>query len=101
MDRILLVVHGEDNLSGMLEVLDGGVGWEELFPHKEDEVHEGTELDCSVLDGALVVLARSEAEVEAFGPMVFTHGNFYQHATCPSYGHCFKPECSPLWSRDR
>ena len=31
----------------------GGVGWEESFPYKEYEVHEGTELDFSLVAGAL------------------------------------------------
>ena len=54
----------------MLEVLDGGVGWEESVPHEEDEVHEGLELDCSVVASALGVFALSEAEVEAQGDQI-------------------------------
>ena len=42
----------------MLEVLDWGVGWEESVPHEEDEVHEGPELDCSAVAGALGIFAR-------------------------------------------
>ena len=58
-------------MSGMLEVLDGGVGWEEsIVPHEEDEVHEGPKLDCSLVAGALGVFTRSEAEVEAQGDQV-------------------------------
>ena len=50
-------------MSGMLEVLDGGVGWEEsIVPHEEDEVHEGPKLDCSAVAGALGVFTQSEAE---------------------------------------
>ena len=51
----------------MLEVLNWGVGWEELVPHKEDKVHEGLELECSTVAGALGVFAQSEAKVEAQG----------------------------------
>ena len=65
MDHILLVVHGDDDLSGILEVLDWDVGWEESVPHKEDKVHEGPELDILVVAGALGVFAQSEAEVES------------------------------------
>ena len=54
----------------MLEVLDWGVGWEESVPHEEDEVHEGLELDCSVVASALGVFALSEAEVEAQGDQI-------------------------------
>ena len=54
----------------MLELLDGGVGWEESVPHKEDKVHEGPELNCSLVAGALDVFTRSEAEVEAAGDQV-------------------------------
>ena len=52
-------------MSSMLELLNGGVGWGESVLHKEDEVHEGPELDCSVVAGALGVFARSEVEVES------------------------------------
>ena len=51
----------------MLEVLNGGVRWEELVPHKEDKVREGPELDCSAVAGALSVFTRYKAEVEARG----------------------------------
>ena len=65
MDHILLVVQGEDNLSSVLELLDGEVIWEEAVPHEEDKVHEGPELDCSMVAGALGVFTQSETEVEA------------------------------------
>ena len=65
MDRILLAFQGEDDLGGMLEVLNWGIGWEELVLHKEDEFHEGLELGCSTVAGALGVFAQSEAEVES------------------------------------
>ena len=33
----LLVIKGKDNLSGVLEVLNWGGGWEELVPDKDNE----------------------------------------------------------------
>ena len=48
----------------MLKVLGGGVGWEELVPHEEDEVQEGPELDYYAVAGALGVFAQSGTEVE-------------------------------------
>ena len=39
------------------------VGWEESISNEENKVHEGPELDCLVVAGALGVFARSEAEV--------------------------------------
>ena len=57
-------------MSGMLEVLDGGVGWEELVPHKEDGFREGPELDCSAVAGELGVFTRFEAEVESQGDQI-------------------------------
>ena len=38
-------------------MFDLGVGWEESIPNKENEVHEGPELDCSEVAGALGVFA--------------------------------------------
>ena len=70
MDRIVLVVQGEDNLSSVLELLDGGVGWEDSFPHEEDEVREGPQLDCSPLADALGVFTQLGAEVKAQGDQV-------------------------------
>ena len=52
-------------MSGILEVLDLGIVWEDSVHHKEDKVHEDPELDCSVVAGALGVLAQSEAELQA------------------------------------
>ena len=46
-------------------MLDEGVRWEESVPHKEDEVHEGPELDCSPVAGVLYVFTRLEAKVES------------------------------------
>ena len=54
----------------MLELLDGGVSWENSVPHEEDKVHEGLELDCSLVAGVLGVFIRSEAELEAQGYQV-------------------------------
>ena len=70
MDHILLAVQGEDNMISVLELLDGDVGWEDSVPHEEDEFHEGPELDCFPLAGALGVLVKPEAEVEAQGDQV-------------------------------
>ena len=41
-----------------------GVIWEDLIPKKEDKFQEGPVLDCSLVTGALGVLARPEVEVE-------------------------------------
>ena len=49
----------------MLEVLDWVFGLEESVPHEEEKVHEGTELDCLAVSGALSLFAQSEAEVES------------------------------------
>ena len=37
-DGVLLVVQGEDNRGGILEMINGGVGGEELVPDEENEV---------------------------------------------------------------
>ena len=55
-DGILLVVHGEDDLGDVLEPPDWGIGGYESVPGKEDKVHEGTELHCPAMAGALEVL---------------------------------------------
>ena len=41
MDGILLIVEGDENLSGLAEMLDGSVPGEEEVPDEEHEVHEG------------------------------------------------------------
>ena len=56
-DGILLVVQGEDDLGDVIEPPDWGILGEEGVPGKEEEVHEGTELRCPVVAGALEVLA--------------------------------------------
>ena len=65
VDGILLIVEGEDNLSCPAEMLSGSVRGEEKVPDKEHEVHEGSELDCQAVAGALRVFTGPEAEVEA------------------------------------
>ena len=40
-DGILLVVQGEDDLCGMLEMLNQGVGGEAMVPDEEHQVQEG------------------------------------------------------------
>ena len=64
-DVILLVFQGEDNMSGILEALNWGVGWEELVPDEEHESQEGPELECPAVACVLAVFAGPEAEVEA------------------------------------
>ena len=70
MDHILLVFQCQENLSSVLELLDRGVSWEESVPHREYEVHEGPELDCSLVASALGVFTRSGAVVESQGYQV-------------------------------
>ena len=60
---ILMVVHSEENLCGVLEVLNQGVGWEELVPDEEHELQEGPELDCPAVARVLGVITGKEAEV--------------------------------------
>ena len=64
-DGILLIVKGEDNLSGPAEMLGGNVPGEKEVPNKEHEIHEGPELDRPAVAGALCVFSGPEAEVEA------------------------------------
>ena len=40
-DYVLLVVEGKDNMSGVLEVLNQGVLWEDSIPNEEYEVQKG------------------------------------------------------------
>ena len=67
-DRIFLVIQGKDDISGVLEMFDWGIGWEESI--EENKVHEGPELDCSAVSDAFGVFTRSGAEVEAQGDQV-------------------------------
>ena len=69
-DGILLIVEGEDNLSGPAEMLSRSVPGEEEVPDREHDIHEGPELDCPVVAGALRVFTGPEAEVEANGDQV-------------------------------
>ena len=55
-DGILLVVQGEDDLSDVLEPPDWGIGKEEDVPGEEHKFHEGSELNCPAMAGALEVL---------------------------------------------
>ena len=63
LDGVPLVIQGEENLGGVLEVLNRGTRWEELVPDKENEFQEGPELNCPVVACAFGVLAGPEAEV--------------------------------------
>ena len=69
-DGILLVVEGEENLSCPGETLGGSIPGEKGVPNKENEGHEGSELDCPAVGGALRVFTGSEAEVEPNGDQV-------------------------------
>ena len=55
-DSVLLVVQGEENLDGELELIDGGIGRDEIISGEEHEFQQGTELDGSAMTGALGVL---------------------------------------------
>ena len=66
-DGILLIVKGEENLSGLAEMLGTSVPGEKEVPDEEHKVHEGPELDCPAVVGALCVFAGPEAEVEVNG----------------------------------
>ena len=59
-DCIILVVQGKENLGALLEILNGGIVWEEMIPSEEDEVQEWLELDCPEMSGVLGVLAELE-----------------------------------------
>ena len=51
-DGILLIVEGDQNLSGLAEMLGGSVPREEEVPNEEHKVHEGPELDRPAVAGA-------------------------------------------------
>ena len=70
VDGILLIVEGDDNLSGLAEIIGRSVSGEEEIPDEEHEVHEGLELDRLAVAGTLRVFAGPEAEVEADGDQV-------------------------------
>ena len=61
---VLLVVQDEDDLCGVLEMIDQGIDREEMVPNEEHEVQEGPELDCPAMAYALGVFDGSKAEVE-------------------------------------
>ena len=69
-DGILLIVEGDDNLSGLAKMLNRSVPGEEEVPDEEQKVHEGPELDHPAVAGALSVFTGPEAEVEASGDQV-------------------------------
>ena len=60
-----MFVQGEDDMCGIMKVLDWGVSGEEMVPNKECEFQEEPELDCPAVARALGVFAVPEAEVEA------------------------------------
>ena len=60
-DGIILIVEGEDNLSGPAEMLGRSVPGEEEVPDEEHDIHEGPELDRPAVAGALRVFAGPEA----------------------------------------
>ena len=62
---ILLVVQGEDDLGGMLKVIDRGVSRDDMVPNKEHKFQEGPGLNFTVVARALDVFAGPEAEVES------------------------------------
>ena len=64
-DGILLIVKGDDNLGGLMEIFVGSVPGEEEVPGEEHEVHEGPDLDCPAVAGALREFVGQKAEVEA------------------------------------
>ena len=54
---IIAFFWGKDDPGDVLEILNGGVGWEELIPIEEVEVREGPELDCLMISFVLGLLA--------------------------------------------
>ena len=69
-DAILLIVEGDDNLSGLAEMTGKSVPGDEEVPNEEHEVHEGPELEPPAVAGALRVFAGTQAEVEADGDQI-------------------------------
>ena len=101
-DGILLIVEGEDNLSCPAEMLGGSVFGEEKVPDKEHEVHEGSELDCPAVAGALRVFTGPEAEVEANGDQVGNMvGSGVGGGSCVGDDGLDDPEWDCLFSSDR
>ena len=49
----------------MLEMFGRVISWEDSILYNEDEAQEGLELDCLIVIGALGVISRPTAEVEA------------------------------------
>ena len=69
-DGILLIVEGDDNLGGLVKMLNGSVPGEEEAPDEKHEFHEEPELDRPEVAGALLVFAGPEAEVKSNGDKV-------------------------------
>ena len=69
-DGILMIVEGEENLSGPVEMLGRSVPGEEKVTNKEHDTHKGPELDRPAVAGALRVFIGTEAEVEDNGDQV-------------------------------
>ena len=69
-DGILLIFEGDDNLGGLVKMLDGSVPGEEEAPDEKHEFHEEPELDRPVVAGAILVFAGPEAEVKSNGDKV-------------------------------
>ena len=63
-DHIILVVQGKDNICDVLEMLNGGIIWEESIPNEEEKVQYGKVLDCTGISWALGLITRHEEEVE-------------------------------------
>ena len=69
-DGIIMIFEGDDNLGGLAEMFTESVPGEEAVPDEEQEVHEGTGLDCPAVASAPSVFVGTEAEVEANGDQV-------------------------------
>ena len=101
-DGILLIVEGEDNLSCQAEMIGGSVPGEEEVPDKEDEIHEGPELDRPAVAGALCVFSGSQAEVEANGDQVGDMvGSGVRGGSCLENDGLDDPKGGCLFSSDR
>ena len=57
LNGILLVFQGEYDMSDMLEPPGWGIGGGKGVTGKEDEFHEGTEMNCPAMAVAFEVLA--------------------------------------------
>ena len=83
-------------------MLGESVPGEEGVPDKEHEVHEGSELDCPAVAGALRVFTGSEAEVEANGDQVGNMvGSGVGGVSCLGNDGLDDPKGGCLFSSDR